>query len=213
MKKLAITLAALLSFNAAHAAEVYRLDNSSVAFVGEVADGDADKVREVAKKGDTMYFHSPGGLAVEGFMIGQVLSDLEIKTSVTEGNTCLSACAFAFLGGTEYTVTGILGFHEVWSNQDGANPDEQLDVGQEIGVYFTNYILANGFNISLATIIGAYTNPELFYTFRSTEELMAFYVRSEADRIEDYLKPLNVPVQEALMSGTQIMLYVIGARK
>jgi len=56
------------------------------------------------EKIDFIYFNSPGGLLDIGIELGKKLREKDIITAVRKGDTCGSACALAFLGGTERTV-------------------------------------------------------------------------------------------------------------
>ena len=77
----------------------------------------------------TMYFDSPGGNLLEGVALGEELRERRIATRVLSGSRCLSACAFAFLGGTFQYAQGIapsrelewgaqLGFHGFFAGED-----------------------------------------------------------------------------------------------
>ena len=73
-----------------------------------------------------LYLKSPGGSLGGGIRLGQYLRKNNIKTVVEGGETCASACALAFLGGTDRqgnrwmstTTTSQLGFH-AFRNADG----------------------------------------------------------------------------------------------
>jgi len=80
------------------------------------------------KKTTAIYLESPGGLFMEGMDIGRFLHRAGIRT-VTEGRaaSCLSACAFAFLGGYDArnkvpwrtkASTSQLGFHSYFFRLD-----------------------------------------------------------------------------------------------
>ena len=58
---------------------------------------------------DEVVLASPGGLGYEGYMTANALSRHEKKVRVAEGTYCLSACAIAFIGGTDYIINnGVL---------------------------------------------------------------------------------------------------------
>lgn len=46
-----------------------------------------------------IWFNSPGGVAIEGPLMGQIIRNWGIPTRVPSGWWCVSACNFAFLGG------------------------------------------------------------------------------------------------------------------
>jgi hypothetical protein len=120
------------------AAEISKHANDSptlnaIAFRGEIVEGDAFRLKSYIsklpmKKTTAIYLESPGGLFMEGMDIGRFLHRAGIRT-VTEGRaaSCLSACAFAFLGGYDArnkvpwrtkASTSQLGFHSYFFRLD-----------------------------------------------------------------------------------------------
>ena len=138
---------------------------------------------------DEVVLNSPGGLGYEGFAVGNILSDYAIPTRVAKGTACLSACAIAYIGGTDYEVEGILGFHK--AHLAGAEPfmnqEEAFDAGQLAGSYHLYYLIANGFSVSLTAHIDQRSTPNDFIVFTNTEDLLKFYVRSDDDNISNYI--------------------------
>lgn len=51
-------------------------------------------------------FNSPGGSLTEGILLGRLLRQYSITSLVKRGGECYSACAVAFLGGTQAYTTG-----------------------------------------------------------------------------------------------------------
>jgi hypothetical protein len=86
---------------------------------GLIENGDAARLREVleevqAPMGQDFIFghvivsmNSPGGNYLEGLAIGDVLAQRFATTYVGPGDVCLSACAFAFMGGRLTTIRGV----------------------------------------------------------------------------------------------------------
>ncbi len=78
------------------------------------------------KKNTAIYFDSPGGNLFEGMKLGRYFKKNKIKTVVQGGEMCASACALAFLGGTDKgnnrwmstTTTSKLGFHSFSNSAD-----------------------------------------------------------------------------------------------
>ena len=76
----------------------------------------------------TIEFSSKGGDLLEGIKIGYLLREFDVATLVREGDLCLSACALAFLGGTQsrqppaaipsrrIAIGGKVGFHNFTIN-------------------------------------------------------------------------------------------------
>ena len=93
------------------------------------------------RKGHTaIYFNSPGGSLGGGIRLGEYFRKNRIKTVVEGHEMCASACALAFLGGTDRngnrwmssTTTSRLGFH-AFRNGDGTRYDDTDDVQQTVG--------------------------------------------------------------------------------
>ena len=86
--------------------------------VGEIKEGDTDKIsmlfpvgrRErdaTGRPNQTLCFESPGGNLLEALSIARYLTEAGLGTHLEANATCLSACAFAFLGGSRhYTEEG-----------------------------------------------------------------------------------------------------------
>ncbi len=60
-----------------------------------------------------VWLNSPGGNAVEGIRMGQVLRRMGAATRILGGHICMSACSYAFLGGVFRAVDdgGAYGLH------------------------------------------------------------------------------------------------------
>lgn len=124
---------------------------------GEIERGDAQKVFEAIQKldagidGGTVYLDSPGGDYLEGIMLGSVIFEKAWSTRVEKGKACMSACAFAFLGGRflgasrgwgpsrQLEAGATLGFHPFYA-KSGQKVD--LTAGIEAGRFATNLLYA-----------------------------------------------------------------------
>lgn len=78
----------------------------SIWLSGEIAPGDADRVRELIaearRQGRTffaIYLDSPGGSLMEGLRLGQTIREAGAVTVLLSYSTCASACILAFAGG------------------------------------------------------------------------------------------------------------------
>jgi hypothetical protein len=61
---------------------------------------------------ETIYLSSPGGDLIAGMRLGEVIRKRKFGTT-TKGGRCMSACAYAFLGGiTREADAGQIGFHQ-----------------------------------------------------------------------------------------------------
>ncbi|MBY6159614.1 hypothetical protein KUV73_01975 [Mameliella alba] len=129
---------------------------------GPIAEGDAEKIRQIylrsglASNDDyadlVLSLDSPGGSFAEALKIARVLNENGIGTYVAEGASCLSACAVAFMAGSDINtqITGRdrsihpqarLGFHA----PSLAVPDSGEVPAQQLGAAFA---------VALASISG-----------------------------------------------------------
>lgn len=158
---------------------------------------------------DEVSLTSPGGLAYESFELGAYFSDRGLQTTVSPGRACLSACAIAFLGGRDYEIDGILGFHSSHITGETEDPEalkyseKQGNIlyqqGQLIGTQLARYLMLNGFHIDIALLTSYYTSPTKFLAFTNEDDLMKFYVRddeAEVDPFYNYFVPLDDEVYE-----------------
>ena len=99
----------------------------------EVPDGDRlraelTKIRAKVPPGTegplaTIELSSKGGDLLEGIKIGYMLREFDVATLVKAGDLCLSACAMAFLGGTQ-------------SHQPpNAVPSRRIEIGGKVGFH------------------------------------------------------------------------------
>ena len=184
---------------------------------GPVEVGDSAKLKEMLVKypeTTAVAFHSPGGVAYEGFAMAQVMSDNLLNSLVPTGSICLSACAIAFIGGAEYTIDGALGFHSSYLPDPGSLPSSvAFKEGQAVGVQDTFFFLANGFSVQLPQLISLYTSPEDFLVFYNESQLDEFFMRDEEDNINSYLSfPVDVDENwlETRIMGVPQMVNMLG---
>lgn len=114
--------------------------SNTLRMTGPIEAGDAERLRAVLSKlkrsapgvGSSSptiaELNSPGGDVLESLKLGYLFREFGVATMVRGGDTCLSACALAFLGGTEsqsslkavasrtVEIGGTLGFHNFYLN-------------------------------------------------------------------------------------------------
>src|SRR5207253_5349398 len=90
-----------------------------IRLTGIIRPGDADRLREVlagfrmpatavpGRSLATIELSSLGGNLVEGLKIGYLLKEFGVVAVVRSGDTCLSACALAFLGGNDRNAPSV----------------------------------------------------------------------------------------------------------
>lgn len=97
---------------------------TAILVTGKIVDGDVDRLsaylrRSFIKKTVAVYLASSGGSLYEGMRLGRFFRQNRIRTVVEGGRDCASACALAFLGGTDHngrpwrssSTDSRLGFH------------------------------------------------------------------------------------------------------
>jgi hypothetical protein len=120
----ALTYLALGLFpNVTRAASVSPADGLACEYniSGPIADGDLEKLKAAVPRGSSLCLDSPGGDFLEGLAIAEWLAGRNITTVVGSGSVCYSACAIAFMGGSDWEqiylpkrklhLGGKLGFH------------------------------------------------------------------------------------------------------
>lgn len=102
---------------------------------GEIVIGDKDKLESLLTKlpirnNTAIYMSSPGGNLYEGMRLGLFFRARGIKTVIEGASDCASACAIAFLGGTDRSgkpwrsssSNSRLGFH-AFKSEEGSQPN------------------------------------------------------------------------------------------
>lgn len=137
---------------------------------GEIKESDADLFKEAGVS--RLCLDSPGG----SFLGGQALKDLfmtdGIQTYVRRGDQCHSACALAFLGGSEWgdmrhasrTIEpgAVLGFHAPYlAVPPGEHDAEELNRSSTLMMSIAGKIVADGANLktSLSFMTGFILYP------------------------------------------------------
>lgn len=93
--------------------------NACILATGEIEKGAAEEFTTFARthrvpRGATVIFDSPGGVLLESLKLGRAIREAGLFTAVgryedgffTTGGECISACAYAFLGGVQRRVAG-----------------------------------------------------------------------------------------------------------
>ncbi len=83
---------------------------------GEIDAGSALNFRRAlqdARDAQLVVLNSPGGLVQMGLLIADDIHTKGLSTFIPDGAGCYSACSFIFLAGTQRTVEGELGVHQI----------------------------------------------------------------------------------------------------
>lgn len=179
-------LAGLLIFSKLNALEFSQHENDSrtlnaIMATGEIRYDDVEKLdRYLAylpkKKHTVIYFNSPGGNLIGGIRLGRYFKNNRIKTVIQGDSICASACALAFLGGTDRdgnkwmssTTTSHLGFH-AFSKGDGTKYADS-DLTQRVVAEILKY----GYYVDapMEIFIKQFSTPsDDMYWFSKNEEL------------------------------------------
>ncbi len=85
-----------------------RENRTIVLLNGELAEGDASRLRDVIRGSISsgrpvsgIRFNSPGGSLLEGARLAGVIQNARIATVIASGATCASACFIAFVAGNQ----------------------------------------------------------------------------------------------------------------
>ncbi len=164
-----------------------------------------EKLERYIKKYDSIdriVFNSGGGNLLAGLEMGRILRKYNVSvgigntvenTSITttwgrdsqEKGSCLSACAYAFLGGTERVIDSEdkLGFHQFYDSKAMNNlSDKQFDghdmvIDQKITGHIVQYLDEMEIDIRLYSLI-ATTHPKDMYIL-SKDELNTYGINTE----------------------------------
>ncbi len=140
---------------------------------GPIEPGDSDRIATTLRSlrartprvGDlplaTLELAGQGGDLLEGIRIGSLLREYDIATVVRAGDTCLSACALIFLGGTS---------SHAWP---AALPSRSLEIGARLG--FHTFTLNTGALQNSAREARSDTSTRAFALARQGAALMMRY--------------------------------------
>ena len=117
---LSVALLALALSGVCKAADISHtpIGDGSAGFIvvaGELNQGDEKKFNLIAQRytKGAVLFVSPGGDLIAGIEIGRIIRLRNFATGVAPKTRCTSACALAWLGGTQrfLSSTSLIGFH------------------------------------------------------------------------------------------------------
>ncbi len=100
--------------------DITRADVDSLAVMEVLIESGRQKIA-----GNTVWFASNGGDIDAGMELARRLRKLGLSTVIGKDDQCLSACAFAFMGGERRSVAGRLGIHRPYFPFTQGGPDRQ----------------------------------------------------------------------------------------
>jgi hypothetical protein len=146
---------------------------------GALKDGTADKLKIFAaehniERGGEIYFQSRTGNRLEGMRMGRLIRQLGFKTHIgeTDGATpgnCISACAFAYLGGTSrfMNANANFGLHRFYRSQ-GEDQEFQLQEAQSVSEQMVQYIREMGVDTRLFRYMAQPGSEEVVFLAKPT---------------------------------------------
>lgn len=146
---------------------------------GTITDGTYDRLKIFAQEnnihpGGEIYLNSQTGNRLEGMRIGRLIRSLGLMTHI--GNTnpnqpgaCVSACAFAYLGGTYRFMgpTSTFGVHRFYRSQ-GKDQEFTIEESDAVSVQMTDYIRDMGADTHLFKYMTANTAGETVLISKAT---------------------------------------------
>lgn len=147
---------------------------------GEIVEGDTDKLERLLDQGAIesriILLDSPGGDLLEAMSMGRTLRYFGFTTFLHQQAECLSACAYAFLGG-EYRVAlpgAAIGVHQFSGGRDDMKDQSYT---QTISGVVIGYLNDMGINPKVAEK-AMMTPPDGMHVF-SDEEVATFGILTE----------------------------------
>jgi hypothetical protein len=153
--ELGLVLLCLFGISTSAFALEFREDQASgeITASGTVERDDAEKISKIitleykqrhhhVRDLVTVSLDSPGGSLLGGLRLGYVMRQLGVHTNVGANQSCMSACALAFLAGQQRTVEGKYGVHAARFDPRAKQGDrsDQLDSIQQLGAITTAYV-------------------------------------------------------------------------
>lgn len=122
---------------------------------------------------DVVILSGNGGDMYSGLGIGRLIRNAGVRTQILSGTSCVSACAFAALGGTDVWVGGSLFFHRPYlmAVPAGQTLDDVVQSSEVVGADVLVYLNSLGYGLMFGRDILANTSPCRFYVIRSTSHL------------------------------------------
>ena len=193
-------------------AEMRKINDRVAVYQGEMVKGDVQRFNDYMKANPstkTLYMNSPGGMVGVGVELGNSFSENDsLIVAIAEGDKCVSACAFAFLGGNRQVIKGKLAFHRAWTESRDKSVNEVFADGQLAGGYLLYYVMDKGYNSQLMYLITSQTDRSTFLVFDSKEQLDNFFISTDkVTPVGEFLKPAGFSpewLKQAIRKGSEM---------
>ena len=174
--KIFLPLMFLLTFQSTNALEYYTDDTypSILTVRGEFTHDDTTKFAKHVLENNvhTVEFDSTGGNLVASIKIGKFIREQTLNTAVTNNNSCVSACAYAFMGGIKRSLSTDSNFamHRPYFDEYPAkNYSEGYDSGILTSVLVTTHLIKMGLDPLIASLHLIREDLTSFSTEQQTE--------------------------------------------
>ena len=180
-------------FGYARSAELVKVGTTlcDVKLQGAIGPGDFKKLKDRLEWGTRLCLNSPGGSYLDGIELFEHIAASSITTAVEALDVCYSACAIAFMGGSDRAeisrlpnrtlhAKGLLGFHSPFLRREadlGLPGDNKLQIGVALGISMVaKLIRADNYKLLPRLLIADMleTPPSSMYdvdTFRKAHDL------------------------------------------
>lgn len=178
----------------AHSAVSYDSATKTMTVTGPNDIEQANLVTEVVEsvEVDTAVISGPGGIAYVGMYLGAIFHGFGIDVVIPEGRTCVSACAFAALGGKTITLEdgAQLWFHQFYTPGIPAltTPLEYTESIQGTTLDIVEYIGYVGYAFTFYQDIHYSTNYCVFLVVTDTD-VLDYYKTDESDLYSFFPEP------------------------
>lgn len=216
-------------------------NDQELSLSGQLVAGDAAKFADFVNArsktwtdwSPTVSLSSPGGSLAEGLALGLYFRDRRIATRVRKGQECYSACAVAFLGGTQAYATGsgigrylevgaVLGFHGFSQRNNKVTlVNEAFDLARVTNALIIQYASGlRGIDLQLLSqLIGV--DPKSIRVVRTPREIEGLSIKLEGKvpprprtwplnvcaRYVDELRPINDgPIDGRISASSRVVL-------
>jgi hypothetical protein len=193
MFKSIITAIALTitSATVASAAVLWDDNTKTMTISGQTTMYQASQVYRVNKSNEVLnvIMHGQGGNYYAGLRIGRMIKAEGSNVIIPLGKQCVSACAFAALGGNKVIVDGELWFHAPYLSEI-TTMATILQITQNFGVAYNDmskYLLEVGVTIDFATTLLKKTTPSKFIVINDTVQLRKLYETETPWSRADYM--------------------------
>jgi hypothetical protein len=193
MFKSIITAIALTitSATVASAAVLWDDNTKTMTISGQTTMYQASQVYRVNKSNEVLnvVMHGQGGNYYAGLRIGRMIKAEGSNVIIPPGKQCVSACAFAALGGNKVIVDGELWFHAPYLSEI-TTMATILQITQNFGVAYNDmskYLLEVGVTIDFATTLLKKTTPSKFIVINDTVQLRKLYETETPWSRADYM--------------------------